>query len=270
MVDFQRNIVGTGTLWALLLASGAVLFGVSCGSHRAENETTGDSLAGRSVTEDLAQADGLYGQRPDLLKVRQGIALLTQARLESSVNYELAWKLAQLDYYLGAHTTDERERDEAFRQGEESGKEAVRLQDGKPEGHFWLGANYGGRAQHSMLASVSSVEEIRKEMEAVLRIDEKFQAGSAYMVLGQLYLQAPRILGGDHEKAVEYLERGLRFGSNNALLRLRLAEGYHAINRDQDAHKQIDLLLAITPDPNLIPEYQEAADGARALLAKMK
>ena len=61
----------------------------------------------------------------------------------------------------------------------------------------------------------------------MIKLDEGFLAGSAYLGLGQLYLQAPRMLGGDRQKAVEYLEKGLRFGKDNALLRLRLAEAYH-------------------------------------------
>ena len=34
-------------------------------------------------------------------------------------------------------------------------------------------------------------------MEAVLKIDESYQGYSAYLGLGRLYLQAPKMLGGD-------------------------------------------------------------------------
>ena len=114
------------------------------------------------------------------------------------------------------------------------------------------------------------MEDIRTEMETVLKLDEGFQHGSAYMVLGQLYLQAPRILGGDHHKAVEYLEKGLRFGKNNGLLRLRLAEAYHAVDRDADARQQIDALLTLTPVPDYAPEQQGAVEQAKKLLEKLK
>ncbi len=219
--------------------------------------------------EKIAEADQLYSQRENLSKVRLGVALLRQARTADYGRYEAAWKLARISYYLGAHTEDERERDEAFREGTEAGKTAVQLSNEKPEGHFWLGANYGGSAEHSTLAGLSNIEDIRREMEAVLRIDEQFQAGSAYLVLGQLYLEAPRLLGGDYRKALEYLEKGLRFGSNNPLLRLRLAEAYHEANRDAEARKQTDVLLKMTPDPDYVPEYKEAADKAKKLLEKI-
>ena len=105
----------------------------------------------RLAREGVAEADQLYGQREDLSRVRLGIAVLRQARIADYGNYEAAWKLARASYYLGSHTNDERERDEAFREGTNSGKIAVELAPGKPEGHFWLGANYGGAAEHSTL-----------------------------------------------------------------------------------------------------------------------
>src|SRR5947209_16514333 len=196
--------------------------------------------------------------------------MLRQAQLAYYGSYDAAWRLARANYYVGEHTADEDERDNAFRSGIEAGEAAVKLQDGKPEGHFWLGANYGGTAEHSVLSSLSTVEDIRREMETVLKQDEGFQAGSAYMALGQLYLEAPRILGGDHQKAVGYLERGLKFGSNNSLLRLHLAEAYHLVDRDRDARKQIDALLSLTPDPNFLPEHKEAVEDGRKLLPQLK
>src|SRR6185503_10259571 len=97
----------------------------------------------------------------------------------------------------------------------------------------------------------------------VLKIDERFQGGAAYLGLGQLYLQAPKLFGGDYQKAIEYLEKGLKVGSNNALLRLRLAEAYHDVHRDAEARKQIDVVLTMTPNPEFLPEYKEANEGAK-------
>jgi tetratricopeptide (TPR) repeat protein len=107
-------------------------------------------------------------------------------------------------------------------------------------------------------------------METVLKLDEGYQNGSAYLGLGQLYLTAPKALGGDTQKAVEYLEKGLRIGPNNALLRARLAQAYHAANRNGDAQNQIDAVLKMTPDPNYAAEQKDAADIVNKLAEKMK
>jgi tetratricopeptide (TPR) repeat protein len=243
----------------------AVAGSSACRKRAANPAESADASPEKSTAESIAEADAHYVQRKDLSNVRRGIIALRQARTRDTGNYEAAWKLARLDYFLGSHSKDDGERDAAFRDGIDAGKSAVLLQDNKADGHFWLGANYGGSAELSILASLSSIQDIRTQMEKVIERDESYADGSAYLGLGQLYLKAPKVFGGDNKKAVEYLEKGLRFGSNNALLRLRLAEGYHALGRDQDAQKQIDFILKMTPDADYLPEYDDAVAGAKVL-----
>jgi hypothetical protein len=254
----------------ILLALVIVLVAAGCAKPPAETARGVDLGDAKAAAEKISEADKLYSERDDLGKVRQAVALLRQARIEDYGSFDAAWKLARADYYLGEHTTDQHERDNAFREGEEAGKAAVKLHDGKPEGHFWLGANYGGSAQNSTLAGLSNIDDIQKEMDTVIKLDEGFQAGSAYMVLGQLYLEAPRILGGDQQKAIRYLEKGLRFGESNALLRLRLAQAYHAGGRDGDARKQIETIMSMKIEPEYQTEYKLAVEKARKLQEQLK
>ncbi|MEK6335838.1 MAG: TRAP transporter TatT component family protein [Acidobacteriota bacterium] len=224
----------------------------------------------RSAAEAVAEADQLYAGRADLTKVREGLVALRQAQADDSTNYDLAWRLSKFNYYLGAHTTESSEKEKSFHDGIEAGKLAVKLQDGKPDGHFWLGANYGGNAKLSVLAGLSDFEDIKREMETVLKLDERYQSGSPYMALGQLYLEAPRILGGDAQKAVDYLEKGVRIGPDNALMRWHLAAAYAELHRDADARREIDYLLAMKPAAGYEPEYEEAVAEVRKLQEKMK
>ncbi|PWT81785.1 MAG: hypothetical protein C5B44_03220 [Acidobacteria bacterium] len=233
------------------------------------NQAAVDSGDAQASASSIAEADQLYAQRGDLAKARMAVAALRQARTADYGNYEAAWKLARADYYLGSHTSGN-EADEAFREGVQAGKTAIQLNGDRPEGHFWLGANYGGSAEHSTLAGLSSFEDIRREMETVIKMDETFQGGSAYLALGQLYLESPRVLGGDTAKAIGYLEKGLKIAPDNALMRVQLAEAYHTAGRDAEARKQIDQLMAMTPHPDYVPEYQDAVDKGKKLLEKMK
>jgi tetratricopeptide (TPR) repeat protein len=251
----------------LLLASGAA---INCRNRANETGQQVNTEAEKSTADRIAEADALYSQRKDLSKVQLGITALRQAQVADYGNYEVAWKLAKFEYYLGSHAMDDRERETAFREGINAGKMAVQLQSNQADGHFWLGANYGGSAEMSVLAGLSDFQDIRGEMERVIEIDERYEAGSPYMVLGKLYLKAPRMLGGDSQKALQYLEKGLAFGSNNALLRSNLAEAYHALNRDQEARKQIDFLLKMTPDPDHVPEYEDAVVEAKKLEEKIR
>lgn len=246
-----------------LLITGLLIAAASCQSRSVE--PVGDQP---SPQEAIAQADQLYAQREDLQRVRQGIVLLRQAKTVDFSNYEAAWRLSKFNYYLATHTEAD-ERDKAFRAGIEAGKEAVRLQAGRPEGHFWLGANYGGSLEQGAIAGLATVSDIRNEMNEVLEIDEGYQNGSAYMVLGLVDLKAPKLLGGDTQRAVEEMEKGLRFGEGNAFLRLHLAEAYQKVGRAADARKQLDAIINMTPDPDYLPEYKEAATEARRMLDKV-
>lgn len=254
-----------GVLGAVLVFT-ATLAGCSTPAEPAVSAPSG----GRSAAESIVQADELYAQRADVMKVRQGLIALRQAATEHATNYELAWRVAKYNYYLGSHTSEETEQEKAFHDGIEAGKLAVKLNNDRPEGHFWLGANYGGNAEISTLAGLAEIEDIKREMEAVLKIDESFQSGSAYMALGQVYLKAPRILGGDVSKAIDYFQKGLKFGPNNALLRLRLAEAYAEAQRAEDARRELKILFESQPSAGYEPEHSDAVKEGRELEAKLK
>ena len=140
----------------------------------------------------------------------------------------------------------------------------------KPEGHFWLGANYGGNAEISTLGSLTDIQDIKREMETVLKLDEGFESGSAYMALGQMYLKAPKVLGGDTDKAIEYFEKGLKVGPNNGLLYLRLAQAYAQDHRTADARQQLKILFEKGATPGYEPEYNDAVKEGRELEEKLK
>ena len=217
----------------------------------------------------ISQADQFYAQREDLKQLEQGIVRLRQAAAGDPNSYDADWRLAKFDYYLATHTDGEY-RDRAFREGVDAGKTAVALQPDKPDGHFWLGANYGGSLESESISGLASLEDVRKEMDTVLKLDEGYQDGSAYMVLGLLDLKAPKIVGGDPQRAVAEMEKGVKFGKGNAFLRLHLAEAYRAVGRPDDARQQLEAILSMTPDPNYLPELHEAQAQARQLLDKTR
>jgi len=243
-----------------------LLFLLSCKSYSKNDNLVVDK---QSALSDITRADQFYSQRDDLKQLEQGIVLLREAMASDPSNYDAAWRLAKFDYYLATHTDGEY-RERAFRQGIEAGKTAVNIHGDKPDGHFWLGANYGGSLESETISGLASLEDVRKEMETVLKLNEGYQDGSAYMVIGLLDLKAPKIVGGDPHKAVAEFEKGLQFGKGNAFLRLHLAEAYQAVGKTEDARQQLNAILSMTPDPNYLPEFREAQTQARQMVDKMK
>jgi hypothetical protein len=246
----------------------AFLTCASC-KWRSKAVTAANTTTNESPASLIGRADEFYSRREDLNQLVQGIVLLRQAASEDPNNYDTDWRLAKFDFYLASHAQgDYQER--AFREGVNGGKGAVTLQTDRPEGHFWLGANYGGALQTETITGLASISDVRNEMNTVIKLDEGYQDGSAYMVLGLLDLKAPKIVGGDPQRAVAEFEKGLQFGKANAFLRLHLAEAYQAVRRDADAQQQLNLILSMTPDPNYLPELKEAQAAARQMLASGK
>jgi tetratricopeptide (TPR) repeat protein len=255
---------------ALLSLSVAVVVVLTMAGCRNKNDETPAAAPAETSASMIQKADELYAQRADLGKVRAAINTLRVARTTDFDNYDILWRSAKYDYYLGAHTPNEEEKNRAFREGIEVGKAAVNAHGDRPEGHFWLGANYGGSAQTGVLAGLSSISDIRDEMEQVLKIDPTYEGASAYMVLGQLDLEAPKMMGGDPERAITYLEKGDKLNPQNSMLKLQLAEAYFRTKRINDAKQELDEIAKMKPDPNFLPEHKEALEGAEKLRQKME
>ena len=247
----------------MLLAAGG------CNKEPQVAPNTIDSGDEKIAVAKIAEGDRLYEGREDMAKARVAVAALRQAVTADYGNYDAAWKLSRASFYVGDHTDNDDEADDMFRTGIDAGKAAVKLQGGKPEGHFWLGANYGGDASRSTLASLATVQDIRTEMETVIKLDEKFQGGSAYLALGRLYLEAPKVLGGDTSKAMDFLKKGLTISPNNSLMKYYLAEAYQSENRDAEARKLIDEIITTAPDPQYVAEHKDAVAKANKLKQKI-
>src|SRR5216684_2086847 len=108
---FDKNGRKLGLL-VLMLAVATV--GISC---RKAVTATGGRAAVRPAAEAIAEADQLYTGRADLVKIRQGIVALRQAQAGDQANYQIAWRLAKFNYFLGEHSPDTGERDKAFHDG---------------------------------------------------------------------------------------------------------------------------------------------------------
>ena len=269
MINLRKN---RETWQSALVASAllsVVLGAVACDRSASNSPASTGGADAKMAADKIAEAEPLYDGREDMTKARTAVTTLRQAHAADYGNYEAAWKLARAAFYVGDRTDVETERDAMFKEGIDAGKAAVQLQPNKPDGHFWLGANYGGSAAHSTLSNLSSFQDIKGEMEAVLKIDEGYQGYSAYLGLGRLYLQAPKMLGGDPAKAVEYLEKGVKFNPTNTLMRYQLAAAYEVVGRPAEAKKQIETLMSTTPDPKYMAEHKQAVQDAQKLLEKI-
>jgi hypothetical protein len=140
--------------------------------------------------------DALYRNREDLASARRAEAIWADRLARDANDFESAWKLARLRYWLGSHVP-EKDRKAMLEAGIEAGRAAARIAPGKPEGHFWIAANMGGLAESfGLRQGLKYRGPIKEELETVLRIDPAFQQGSADRALGRWYNEVPRCSAG--------------------------------------------------------------------------
>ncbi|MEZ5305720.1 MAG: tetratricopeptide repeat protein [Pyrinomonadaceae bacterium] len=217
---------------------------------------------------DAAAAE--YAARADLDRARKAIATLAKARDEGFRNFDDEWRFAEYSYYLGSRkSVGDEEAEKVLKEALAAASIARRMQPNRPEGHFWYAAVLGEMSKRSpVTVGIPSIKKIRGAMEKVIAIDENYKAGSAWDGLGQLEYGTRGMAGGKIEKAIEYYEKAYGVSKENSYIMLHLAEAYILVDRKPEARKLLDQLLAMKPDPDYIPEYQETADQARTILKK--
>jgi hypothetical protein len=221
-----------------------------------------------SGADPIAEADGLFAYGEDRGRDRQALSIIEGA-LETRANeYQLLWRAARVYYHVG-DDAETGEKGHYFERGIAAGQRAVALQPTGVEGHFWLGANYGGLSEvQGMIRAFQMIKHVRAEMETALRLQASYEDGGAYLALGELDRQLPRLFGGSVKRAIAYLEQGLRVAPQNMAMRLALAEAYLDAGRRDDGHRLLLEILHLPVLPARARANRATQEKARQLLSK--
>ncbi|MEQ1606365.1 MAG: TRAP transporter TatT component family protein [Pyrinomonadaceae bacterium] len=230
-------------------------------------ENTDPTVTPEVIASSLTQSEALFKQREDIAKLREAVNTLRLARDYKQRSFEVEWKFAKLNYFLGKQSTDEKESNAAFEEGRYAGKIASAIEPQKAEGYFWYGANLGELARKNPITvGLKSVDEVKTAMQKVVELQPDYQDTTAYDVLGQIEMET-RIYGGKPEKAVELFEKALETEKDNMNIHLHLGEAFIALKKDAEARKQLEKVLSMKPNPDYLIEGREAIEKAKKLLA---
>lgn len=215
----------------------------------------------------MDRADALYQKRDDAESLKQSVRTYQEICAADSANYEAHWRLARCMYFVGLKETDRKVKQEIYQKGIDAARKAMSLQQGKAEGHFWLGVSYGvfGEAT-GIMKSLSLVGPIKLEMNTVLKIDPNCEGGGPDRVLGRLYYRLPWIAGGNKKKSLEYLQKSLKLAPANTLTKLYLADTYWSLGQKDKARTELEEILTLQPDPRWLPELASDQKEARRRL----
>ena len=208
----------------------------------------------------------LYRDRENLGSAQRA-ADLWQAR--ASTDFDAAWKLARVSYWLGTHGASDQRR-AALERGITAGTSATRLSPNRPEGHFWLAADMGALAEEGgMGAGLKYRARIRDELQRTLAIDPKYEEGSAEEALGEWYAKVPGLFGGSKTNAESHLRRAIAINPESRTALVDLAQLLIDNRRSDEARVLLHRAINAPADPEWAPEDRETTAQAAALLKKL-
>jgi tetratricopeptide (TPR) repeat protein len=215
------------------------------------------------------QVDNLMTFGEDSERDKQSLAIAEKGLAGDGGNYQWLWRVARACYFVG----DGAGRDDKLRlfdRGIEVGQRAISLQPESVEAHFWLAVNYGGYAeQKGAFKALRMVKKIRAEMEAVLRLNDRYHEASAYHALGEMDRQLPRIFGGDLQRAITRLEQGVKLAPDNMQMKFVLAQSYKDAGRKEDARRQLQDIIGRQINPSRARSERSTQEKARQLLNRL-
>jgi len=223
-----------------------------------------------AVSAAAQSADTLYADRENIASARRAADIWENASKGDTGQFDAAWKLARVCYWLGSHAP-EGERRPYLDKGIAAGQLAARLQPSRPEGHFWTAANMGALAESSGLrAGLKYRRPIREALETVLRIDPAFMEGSADRGLGRYYFRVPSLFGGSKSRAEQHLRASLEYNPASTISHYFLAELFLDQRRIPEARAELQRVIDAPLSAEWAPEDQDYKQKAAALLPKVR
>ncbi len=183
-------------------------------------------------------------------------------------DFETMTLFSRVCWALGKHQKEESQQQEWFAQGREVGKKIREIYPEKPEGYYWFGINYGEWVDRgSIFAKIGAKKIILENMEKVLVLDDKYDGGGAYIVIGRINYVAP---GGSYSKAIQYYKQAMMLGPERTTAYLYLGELYlheHLFDKAEELFKKV---ISMEVDPCYAIEARDDRKNAERLLKKVE
>lgn len=230
------------------------------------------SLAFAQGKDELIQkGDELWLNRSESMdSVNKAIELWQKAAQLEPKDAEPSYKVAMGYYYLGRFTDDKQRKMELFTKGKEWGEEAVKRNPQSAGAHYWLAANLGKWAQaHGVMKSLKSKGEIESNLLEVKQIDPTYYYGGADRILGRMYYELPKILGGGKKKAEEHLRASLKIAPDYSMTLVFLAELLADSGRKDEAKTVLQKLMGSQAMPGFERELKDDQAEGKKLLEKL-
>jgi tetratricopeptide (TPR) repeat protein len=225
----------------------------------------------QSAEELVAKADDMILSLNNMDAAKEILTTLEKALEIAENKYDVYWRMARINYYIGSHTAEKKDQRDIFSKGIEYAEQAIELGPERPDGHYWLAVNNGKFGESKgVLKSLGLVKPIKESLNKVIELDRSYEEGGADRVLGRVFFKVPGFAGGDKEESLKHLLKSKEFGPEDPVTLLYLAETYLALNRVEEARAELDTLLALEDDGLWISSIKDSQAEGKELLEHRK
>ncbi len=218
----------------------------------------------------IAAGDALYPERASVVQNKAALAFYEQSIAANPDLTEAYWKASRALWWAGTQEKDRASRMDFFKKGIEWGEKAIQKAPDSAEAHFWLAGNYASYGEtKGVMSSLSMIGKIRKELDRVNQLNDRYLAGGAYRIQGIMDYKVPAIAGGNKKRALERLEKSLAMDTQNPLTVFYMADYYAAIGDKEKAKAYLAQLDTLKPTPDFaaeLPLMQKKAERLRKKL----
>ncbi len=221
-----------------------------------------DSLIDRAIS--------LYETRHlDASGLDSARAILEEIVAGDAKNGRAFQELSKVYFLLGDRAVEKDAKLDLFYKGRDFGRNAIDLDDKSAEAHFWYMVNIGRVGQtKGVLNSLVLVPDVRNEIETVLKIDPEHTG--ALDAQAMLYYELPGLLGGNVNKSIASLDKGIALDSNYALLYVDMGKAYIKKKDFEKARWYLNKVLDITEPTHEADYVLDDKPDALRLLEEIK
>ena len=209
-------------------------------------------------------------------RYHQDPAALDRARalLESAVAHDAQVEtMIMLSYvnflWADVRATTAEDKLEGYERGRRVGERAVELAPRNVDAHLWYAINTGRWGQtKGIMRSLFLLPTVQREIDTILTLDPRSVRG--YSLAGNVYMEVPRLAGGDRARAEAYFKKGLEIDPRFTVLRVDLARLYIGDGRYTEARQELARVIDERA-PTIVADWTlKDVPRARALLESIR
>jgi hypothetical protein len=132
---------------------------------------------------------------------------------ENPSSWELYWRLARAQFYMGNRTKSEKEQKGFYSLCKQSAERSLEFNSESAGGNYFKAICVGRIGQlEGIWSSLSMLSGFREEMERAVQLEPGLEFGGPHRALGKLFHDLPFFLGGDLKRSIEHLKLAVQLG----------------------------------------------------------